>query len=138
MPLEISLPSRMVDRFFQERWRLAPFPQASPDRILFCSFCVLFPVSETDSSLKAHGYDRGNGNDQNEDDNARQGRPEPRVKAFPNAYFAGVGANGYAPPDTNIAVGPNHIVETVNTRYAIYDKNGAPLVGPKSLSSLWT
>ncbi|PYS11405.1 MAG: hypothetical protein DMG15_17885 [Acidobacteria bacterium] len=83
-------------------------------------------------------HDRGNENNQNEDDNARQGRPEPRVKAFPHAYFAGVGANGYVPPDTNIAVGPNHIVETVNARYAIYDKNGALLVGPKSLSSLWT
>src|SRR5947199_924323 len=37
MPLEISLPSRMVDRFFQERWRLAPFPQPSPSPKRFSS-----------------------------------------------------------------------------------------------------
>jgi hypothetical protein len=82
--------------------------------------------------------DRDNRNNQNGDDDARQNNPEPTVKAFRHAHFGGVGANGYAPPDTNIAVGPNHIVETVNVRFAIYDKNGALLVGPKSLSSLWT
>jgi len=51
--------------------------------------------------------------------------------------FPGIGANGFAPPDTNMAVGPNHILQTVNSRYAIYDKNGILLVGPNSLSSLW-
>ena len=81
--------------------------------------------------------DRGNGNNQNGDDSALQKNPEPIVKAFRHTFFAGVGANGDAPPDTNIAVGPNHIVETVNAQYAIYDKNGALLVGPNSLSSLW-
>ena len=81
---------------------------------------------------------RGDRNNQNGEDDARQNNPEPLVRAFPQAYFSGVGANGYAPPDMNIAVGPNHIVETVNVQYAIYDKNGALLGGPKSLSSLWT
>ena len=36
-----------------------------------------------------------------------------------------------------MAVGPNHILQTVNSRYAIYSKTGALLVGPNSLSSLW-
>ena len=71
--------------------------------------------------------DRGNGNGQNGDDPARQHHPEPRAHAFPHASFAAVGANGYAPPDTNIAVGPNHIVETVNVQYAVYSKAGALL-----------
>src|SRR5215471_5307858 len=79
----------------------------------------------------------GNGNGQNGDDPVRQHNPEPRPKAFPHAYFAGIGANGYAPPDTNIAVGPNHILETVNLQYAIYSKTGVLLTGPKSLNSLW-
>jgi len=70
-------------------------------------------------------------NGQNQDDDARQQNPEPRVKAFPRPSFNGIGANGFAPPDTNIAVGPNHIVETVNLRYAVYNKSGALLVGPK-------
>ena len=77
-------------------------------------------------------------NGQNQDDDARQQNPEPRVKAFPRPSFNGIGANGFAPPDTNIAVGPNHIVETVNLRYAVYNKSGALLVGPKALSALWS
>jgi len=52
--------------------------------------------------------------------------------------FPGVGSNGFAPPDTNIAVGPNHILQAVNSRYAIFDKNGILLAGPFALSSLWT
>ena len=51
--------------------------------------------------------------------------------------FPGVSALGYAPPDTNMAVGPNHILQTVNSLYAIYNKSGNLLVGPNSLSSLW-
>jgi len=80
--------------------------------------------------------DRDNG--ENRDDDARQRHPEPRVKAFPRPAFNGIGATGFAPPDTNIAVGPNHIVETVNLQYAVYSKSGALVAGPKSLSSLWT
>src|SRR5689334_22041156 len=34
--------------------------------------------------------------------------------------FPGIGATLYAPPDPNMAVGPNHILQTVNSRYAIY------------------
>ena len=59
------------------------------------------------------------------------------INATSGARFPGVGANGSAPPDTNMAVGPNHILQTVNSRYAIYSKSGALLVGPNSLSSLW-
>jgi hypothetical protein len=80
----------------------------------------------------------GHGNGLNGDDPARQHHPGPPSKAFGHAYFAGVGANGYAPPDANIAVGPNYIVQVVNVRYAVYSKTGALLAGPKSLSSLWS
>lgn len=34
------------------------------------------------------------------------------------------------PSDNSLAVGPNHIVQTVNTRTAIFDKKGKPLYGP--------
>jgi hypothetical protein len=61
----------------------------------------------------------------------------------PSAQFAGVaGANfegpglGYAgfqltgaPPDTTLAVGPNHIVAWVNSQYTIFSKSGAILLG---------
>lgn len=38
--------------------------------------------------------------------------------------FSGFFASNLAPPDPCMAVGPNHIVLSVNTRFAIYDKNG--------------
>ena len=40
--------------------------------------------------------------------------------------FEGMSVNGSAPPDTNAAVGPNDIVETVNTLVQIFDKAGVP------------
>src|SRR5438034_1259044 len=36
--------------------------------------------------------------------------------------FDGVNAQGFAPPDTNGSVGATQYVETVNLRYAVYDK----------------
>ncbi len=43
-----------------------------------------------------------------------------------------------APPDTTMAVGPNHIVAWVNSQFAIFDKSGAVLSGPINGSSLFT
>jgi hypothetical protein len=52
--------------------------------------------------------------------------------------FPGVGANGSAPGDPNLAVGPNHIVQIVNTEYAVYDKSGNIFPGyPKTLGSIF-
>ncbi len=34
------------------------------------------------------------------------------------------------PSDNSLAVGPNHVMQTVNTRMAIFDKKGKPLYGP--------
>ena len=43
----------------------------------------------------------------------------------PIVVFEGVGANGFAPPDTEGAVGPNDYVQIVNGRKVqIFDKNG--------------
>ncbi|HZQ67936.1 MAG TPA: hypothetical protein VFA68_05390 [Terriglobales bacterium] len=53
--------------------------------------------------------------------------------------FDGIGANGFAPPDTNGSVGGTQFVETVNLQYAVYDKNtGAVISAPKSISTLWS
>ena len=43
-----------------------------------------------------------------------------------------------APPDTNAAVGPNHIVETVNTDFAVFNKAGTPIFGPVPINTLWS
>src|SRR5262245_12257720 len=64
------------------------------------------------------------------------------------ANFDGIG-NGFvgpagtfvvnsAPPDTNGAVGPNHVVEVVNTDFAIFNKTGTPVFGPVPINTLWT
>jgi hypothetical protein len=54
--------------------------------------------------------------------------------------FPGLGSNGYIPPDSNLAVGPNHIVQVVNVQIGVFDKaSGAMHAGyPKTLSSLWS
>jgi hypothetical protein len=52
--------------------------------------------------------------------------------------FEGITSNGYAPSDSNMAVGPNHIVETVNVLFAIYNKSGALLAGPTNIQNLFT
>src|SRR5262249_20366158 len=52
----------------------------------------------------------------------------------------GIIQDGFVPSDQNIAVGPNQIVQVVNSEIAIIDKlTGAMLAGyPKALSNLWT
>ena len=73
----------------------------------------------------------------NRPDGALQVGSGPLVNTTDGLSFDGVAANGSAPPDTNMAVGPNHIHQTVNSRYAIYTKSGTLVAGPNSLSSLW-
>jgi hypothetical protein len=57
----------------------------------------------------------------------------------PLASFEGIGnLNNVVPPDTVGAVGPQHIVEWVNNRYAVYDRQGSLLFGPAAASStIW-
>src|ERR1700687_3462042 len=43
-----------------------------------------------------------------------------------------------APPDTNGDVGPNHYVQIVNTDFAIFNKTGTPIFGPKPINTLWS
>ncbi len=52
--------------------------------------------------------------------------------------FDGVGANGSYPPDTDGDVGPNHYMQVVNCRFAVYDKNGNKLMGPTNNSQIFS
>jgi len=76
-------------------------------------------------------------------DKALQSEPGAEVGIQPKANFGGIGANGYIPPDPNIAVGKNnpqgigYIVQMVNSELAIFNKSGNLVAGPVSLSSLW-
>jgi hypothetical protein len=47
-----------------------------------------------------------------------------QVRTQPKERFPGIDATPWSPPDPTLAVGPNHIVQTVNMDIAWYDKQG--------------
>ena len=49
----------------------------------------------------------------------------------------GLTSVGYVPPDTNISVGADQIVETVNVTYAVYDKTGHVLQPATAMHDIW-
>jgi Abnormal spindle-like microcephaly-assoc'd, ASPM-SPD-2-Hydin len=61
----------------------------------------------------------------------------PEVSATQGIPFEGISTTQYVPSDSNLAVGPNHIVETVNVQYAVYNKSGAILAGPTNITTLF-
>src|SRR5208337_4061518 len=73
-----------------------------------------------------------------QEDPVLQKEAGPLVSATPGVDFDGIPSPGYVPSDSNLAVGPNHIVETVNVQFAVYDKSGAILAGPTDIQSLFT
>ena len=56
----------------------------------------------------------------------------------PIVSFDAFNGTGPTPPDPVAGVGPNHIVVMANSRYAVYTKTGAPLVGPANINTLWS
>lgn len=56
--------------------------------------------------------------------------------SFPGLAFGADGSD-YEPPDTNLAVGPNNVVEIINTALAVYDKSGK-LLQDAPLSAIFT
>ncbi len=77
-------------------------------------------------------------------DNVLQHQEGPNLGIQPKTSFGGIGANGFIPPDPNIAVGKTnasgvgYIVQLVNSEMAVYNKSGAVVSGPVSLDSLWS
>jgi hypothetical protein len=61
----------------------------------------------------------------------------PNVGATQGINFDGIGAQNFAPSDVNLAVGPSHIVQTVNVRLAVYNKSGALLSGPTNFTTFF-
>ena len=75
----------------------------------------------------------------NADDDALQTHSGPSLNHKKGAKFPGVGAASFYPPDPNMAVGPNHIVQLVNVEIGVFDKSGNLFAGyPKALGTLWT
>ena len=52
--------------------------------------------------------------------------------------FIGMANTGYNPPDTNVAGGPNHVVETVNSSLAIFNKATGAKVSQQTLATLFS
>jgi hypothetical protein len=72
-------------------------------------------------------------------DGVEQTSPGTRPPATLVASFDGIGAGfqgpqgpyeGRNPSDNSLAVGPRHVVQTVNSRLAIFTKQGQPIYGP--------
>jgi len=72
-----------------------------------------------------------------QEDPVLQKEAMPAVSATVGVSFDGIPSPGYAPSDSNMAVGPNHIVETVNVQYAVYSKSGTLLAGPTNIQNLF-
>src|SRR5947208_5238069 len=78
------------------------------------------------------------------DEKTLQREQGPHLGVHSKTSFGGIGANGYIPPDPNIAVGKTdstglgYIVQVVNSQIAVFNKSGTLLSGPSALSSLWT
>jgi len=70
-------------------------------------------------------------------DPALQKETLPQVAAALGTSFDGIAQTGWIPPDNNLAVGPNHIVEIVNTSVSMYTKNGTLLAGPTNIPELF-
>jgi hypothetical protein len=72
-------------------------------------------------------------------DPALQSSTGPTIAATAGATFGGVGANDYAPPDTNGAAGATQYMQWVNVRFAVYNKSSGGLVfGPANGNSIWS
>jgi hypothetical protein len=75
-------------------------------------------------------------------DSALQHQEGPPIGVQSKTSFGGIGANGFIPPDPNIAVGKTvsglgYIVQVVNSQVAVFNKSGTLVSGPVSLDSLW-
>ena len=74
-------------------------------------------------------------------DPVRQGSfplpPTPNALTDPIESFDGILATGFLPPDTTGDVGPNHYVQAVNSKVAVFDKTGAVLVAPTNINLLF-
>ena len=54
------------------------------------------------------------------------GDPVPIARTTPENAFPGIRQTPWSPPDPSIAVGPQHVLETVNMKIAWFDKSGTP------------
>lgn len=117
-------------------------PQSNPNQVVSNQSAHVNP-----RRIEHEGDERGFNRNQNIDPNRTklQNNNVPvhqidhvqTVSPTPILNFAGTGDNNAAiPPDTHGAVGPNHIMETLNTQVRITDKTGTQ-ISIVDLSAFW-
>ena len=99
---------------------------------------VADPVSEVENRDLPTRHNRATGNGPVRPDGAIQQIPGPSVLTPTGVNFDGLPANGFAPPDNDGRVGPNHYVQWINVNFAIFDKSGTKLYGPTAGKKLFT
>ena len=80
--------------------------------------------------------------------NSKAGRaPQPKAPPAPSLSFEGISqadtiaadpSQGFLPPDTNGAVGPNHYVQAVNVCFRVWNKSGTPATATTSFATLFS
>lgn len=61
------------------------------------------------------------------DNGLPSGEMTPVARTRPGTAFPGISQTPWSPPDPSIAVGPDHVLETVNMKIAWYEKDGTPV-----------
>ncbi|MFB3917599.1 MAG: hypothetical protein ACE14M_12770 [Terriglobales bacterium] len=141
----VSLPSQAQTVMFNPEVRRPAHHSASPPlREIPAGIQEHFPKHEIPLRHPRPGRPLASFNDP-----VAQPEPGAAIAASSSNNFDGIGegfvdllGNVYdvnvAPPDTNLAVGPNHIVQWVNLSFAVFDKaTGALLYGPVPGNTLW-
>jgi hypothetical protein len=54
---------------------------------------------------------------------------------MPSTNFAAITSTRWIPPDCTMAVGPDHVLVSVNSSVAIHQKNGSVVLAPRTLTS---
>jgi Abnormal spindle-like microcephaly-assoc'd, ASPM-SPD-2-Hydin len=72
------------------------------------------------------------------EDPALQKDPLGPLNIIQGVDFAGIASNGYAPSDSNMAVGPKDIVEVVNVLFQVFNKTGGTIAGPTNIQNLFS
>ncbi len=60
---------------------------------------------------------------------------EPALAPTPGGNFQGFTDTGWFPPDCTLAAGPSHVLASVNSSLAVYNKSGGVAVAQRTLSS---
>ena len=102
--------------------RLSDLPDMPPS----ASWLLKVTPPPRRSQLRSTPSDRPRGPD------SAQPQPDPPSAAFTGqTTFTGITFNGSLPPDPNIAVGKQYIVQAANSAIAVFYKNGTPTGAPK-------